>query len=176
VLAKNAAIGCSNGGVWSRTLGLVRLDGATGRLSLQRLFSIFPRGTPGIGLLLLRAALGITAVSQGVFCFAEPSGSSSPSPAQWILCFTLIISGAALVLGCLTPVAGLVAGLCFLGMALRWFPWAPTDLRDANSLTLGAVITSVSIALIGPGAFSLDAHLFGRREIVIPPSLHPPES
>jgi len=30
------------------------------------------------------------------------------------------------------------------------------------------VILAAAIALLGPGAFSLDARLFGRREIVIP--------
>jgi uncharacterized membrane protein YphA (DoxX/SURF4 family) len=124
----------------------------------------------------LRVALGIGAGSQGILRLAELSGPSSPSLTQWILCLALIISGAALVLGCLTPLAGLVAGLCFLGMALRWLPGPASDLRDAKFVTFGLVVTAVSIALIGPGAFSLDAYLFGRREIVIPPSLHPPES
>lgn len=176
MLAKDDAIGGSNQAVRLRIVATVRLDGATGRPSLQRLFSTFPRGGPGVGLLLLRVALGIAAGSQGVVRFAQPSGPSSPSLTEWILCLALILSGAALLLGCLTPLAGLVAGLCFLGMALRWLPGPVSDLRDAKLLTFGVVVTAVSIALIGPGAFSLDAHLFGRREIVIPPSLHPPQS
>jgi hypothetical protein len=36
------------------------------------------------------------------------------------------------------------------------------------------IIIAVAIALLGPGAFSFDGYLFGRREIVIPP--RPPES
>lgn len=155
---------------------LVRVDGATGRPSLQRLFSTFLRGRPGIGLLLLRAALGVIAVSQGILCFPGTLSPSSPSLGQWILSFALVISGAALVLGFLTPLAGIGAGLCFLGMALRWFPGTPTDLHDVRLLVFGVVVTAVSIVLLGPGAFSLDAYCFGRREIVIPPSLHPPES
>jgi hypothetical protein len=35
---------------------------------------------------------------------------------------------------------------------------------------------AVAVALMGPGAFSLDARLFGRREIVIPPLHRGPES
>jgi len=31
------------------------------------------------------------------------------------------------------------------------------------------IVTAVAIALLGPGAFSLDGRLFGRREIVIRP-------
>jgi uncharacterized membrane protein YphA (DoxX/SURF4 family) len=36
-------------------------------------------------------------------------------------------------------------------------------------LALLMVITAMGIALLGPGAFSVDGQLFGRREIVIPP-------
>jgi hypothetical protein len=32
----------------------------------------------------------------------------------------------------------------------------------------------VAITLLGPGAFSLDARLFGRREIIIPEAARPP--
>jgi hypothetical protein len=32
---------------------------------MQRLFSTFPAGSPGFGLLLLRAAVGTTAIMQG---------------------------------------------------------------------------------------------------------------
>ena len=175
MLTKDAAIEGSNGGVRLRTLDGVRLHGATGRASLHRLFSTFFRGRAGAGLLLLRAALGATAVSQGVFRLPWPSGSSNPSVGEWILCLTLILSGAALILGFLTPFAGLGAGICFLGILLGWLPLPATDSHDARLLALGSMIAAVSIVLIGPGAFSLDAYWFGRREIVIPPSLHPPE-
>ena len=176
MLIKDAAIGGSNRAARLRNLDGVRLDGATGRPSLQRLFSTFLRGRPGIGLLLLRAALGITAVSQGVIRFQESSSSSNPSLSQWTLSLALIISGATLVLGFLTPLSGLVVGVCFLAMSLGWFPGPGADLRDAKLLAFGGVVTAVSIVLLGPGTFSLDAYFFGRREIVIPPSLHPPES
>ncbi len=32
------------------------------------------------------------------------------------------------------------------------------------------MILAAVIALLGPGAYSLDARLFGRREIIIPPA------
>jgi len=38
------------------------------------------------------------------------------------------------------------------------------------------IVTTIALALLGPGAFSLDGRLFGRREIVIPPSSRQPES
>lgn len=175
MLTKDAAIEGSNEGVRLRSLETVRLDGATGRPPLQRLFSTFLRGRAGIGLLLLRAALGVTAAYQGILRLPGPSDASNPSWGQWILCLTLIVSGAALVLGFLTPFAGLGAGISFLGMAVKWLPLTAIDLRDARLLALGGVVAAVSIVLLGPGAFSLDAYWFGRREIVIPPSLPPPE-
>ena len=40
----------------------------------------------------------------------------------------------------------------------------------AQSLA-GVIILAAAIALLGPGAFSVDARLFGRREILIPNTL-----
>jgi hypothetical protein len=37
------------------------------------------------------------------------------------------------------------------------------------------VVDATAIALLGPGAFSLDARLFGRREILIPPDPRSPK-
>jgi uncharacterized membrane protein YphA (DoxX/SURF4 family) len=147
--------------------------GAAGRYALQRLYSTFPGGNPGLGLLLLRAALGLTAAAQGVFYL---SGPSNPSPGKWLLGLALIVSGMALAAGFFTPVAGLLLGLCFLGIALSWFPAPTWGLHDARLVACGMIITAIALALLGPGAFSLDGRLFGRREIVIPPSPRPPES
>jgi uncharacterized membrane protein YphA (DoxX/SURF4 family) len=146
-------------------------EGAPGRYALQRLYSTFPGGRPGIGLLLLRVAVGLTATTDGVLYLL---GSSNAFSSTWFLGATLVASGVALASGFLTPIAGLVVGLCCLGIALSWFP-APSRTDDAKLVALGMVITAAAMALLGPGAFSLDGRLFGRREIVIPPS-RPPDS
>jgi uncharacterized membrane protein YphA (DoxX/SURF4 family) len=148
-------------------------DGAPGRYALQRLYSTFPSGRPGIGLLLLRAAVGLTATAEGIFLL---SGPSDPSSGKWLLGLVLITSGTALAAGFFTPFAGLLVGLCFLGIALSWFPAPSWGMHDARLVAFGMIITAAAIALLGPGAFSLDGRLFGRREIVIPPSSRPPES
>jgi uncharacterized membrane protein YphA (DoxX/SURF4 family) len=124
-------------------------------------------------LLLLRAAVGLTATAEGIFYL---SGSANPSSGKWLLGLVLISSGAALAAGFFTPFAGLVVGLCFLGIALSWFPASSWSMQDARLVAFGMIITVVALALLGPGAFSLDGRLFGRREIVIPPSSRPPES
>jgi uncharacterized membrane protein YphA (DoxX/SURF4 family) len=147
------------------------VDG-TGRDALQRLFSTFPGGRPGIGLLLLRVAAGITAIWTGILYF---SAAASPSLAMWSLGFVLITSGAALAVGFLTPFVAPLTGLFFLGIALGWLPTTPWTLPDARVVAVAVIVTSSAIALLGPGAFSLDGRLFGRREIVIPPASRPPE-
>lgn len=147
--------------------------GATGRYALQRLYSTFPGGNPGLGLLLLRAAVGFTAAAQGVFYLP---GASNASLGKWLIGLTMIVSGMALAAGFLTPVAALLLGLCFLGIAVSWFPATTWGLHDTQLVAAGMIITAVALALLGPGAYSLDGRLFGRREIVIPPSSRPPES
>jgi uncharacterized membrane protein YphA (DoxX/SURF4 family) len=140
---------------------------AYGRLALQRLFSTFPGGKPGLGLLLLRIAVGVTSLAAGVLYL---SALSVPGLDRWFFGLLLGADGAALVVGFLTPVASLLAALSFLGIGFSWLPTPPWALYDARIVAVGVFINAVAIALIGPGAFSLDGYLFGRREIVIPPS------
>jgi uncharacterized membrane protein YphA (DoxX/SURF4 family) len=148
-------------------------DGASGRFALQRLYSTFPGGRPGIGLLLLRVAVGLAAAAAGVFYFSGPSGSSS---GKSLLGVALIIGGVLQAAGFLTPIAGLVIAICFLGIAFSWIPAPAWFLHDVKLMAFGMIISAVALALLGPGAFSLDGRLFGRREIVIPPSSHTPKS
>jgi uncharacterized membrane protein YphA (DoxX/SURF4 family) len=113
-------------------------------------------------LLLLRAALGGIALLLGIL---EVTGSTGRSPAVWMTASLLLLSGVALIVGFLTPLASSLVGLCVLGIVLSWIPAPPLTSMAAVLI----VITALAIALLGPGAFSVDGHLFGRREIVIPP-------
>ena len=88
---------------------------------------------------------------------------------MWVIVSVLIIGGVALVIGFLTPFASLGIALCVLGMAFSWFPAPPLIPSGARLITLVIITTAVALALLGPGAFSMDGYLFGRREIVIPP-------
>jgi len=43
-------------------------------------------------------------------------------------------------------------------------------LHDTRLAAFSVIVVAAALILIGPGAFSLDGYLFGRREIIIPPS------
>jgi len=79
-----------------------------------------------------------------------------------------IVSAIALLLGYLTPVAAALAALMTLGAGLVWPP--PLSLGpDAFRLSFALLmVIAVALVCLGPGAFSLDARNYGRREIIIP--------
>ena len=81
-----------------------------------------------------------------------------------------VASGVLLLVGYLTPFAGVIAGLFCVGSAFSWFPAPNLELFEAKLTAALATVIAVALVCLGPGAFSLDARLFGRREIIIPPS------
>ena len=120
---------------------------------MQRLFSTFPQGLPGIGLALLRAAVAIPLVQQAIVGLLN---ASPPAP------LGLVAAGAALLLlvGLWTPMAGVLVAVAELGLALS-HPAEPWTFVHFG--TLGA-----ALAMLGPGGWSVDARLFGRKHIQIP--------
>ena len=139
------------------------------RCELQRLFSSFPRRWPGVGLLLLRAAVGPALAVQGVACFAGGDPSGGWRPAIGVLG---VLIGAALLIGFLTPFAALLAELVSLGIAL---PSSIPDVFGGAPATIFLIVMAAAVFFLGPGAYSLDARLFGRREIVIHRAAEAPE-
>ncbi len=119
--------------------------------AMQRLYSTFARGWPGIGLLVLRVTAAIAA-----FHF-----SLSALALNWSLLTTVIEGAAALLLcvGLWTPIAGsMMAGVAVWAVFSRTGdPWA--------LILLAAV--GVALAMLGPGAWSIDALLFGRRRMIL---------
>jgi uncharacterized membrane protein YphA (DoxX/SURF4 family) len=135
------------------------------RRKLQRLFSTFPGGWPGVGLLLLRAAVGLTSAIQGGIYLADWRHLTLWTCAAGLLGLS---GGVALLVGFMTPVAGFFSGLGAIGSAASWLPAPSRNLFDATLPTALVVVVSAAVVFLGPGAMSVDARLFGRREIIIP--------
>jgi uncharacterized membrane protein YphA (DoxX/SURF4 family) len=129
---------------------------------VQRLFTSFPDGCPGIGLLLLRCSLVTELVGQ----ILQRLFASGPEPAIiHITDMLALLVGASLLLGVLTPLAALAGGI-FMLVALPLPASASNFYRDCEIVQVLAF--AASIALVGPGAYSIDGRLFGRREIIVP--------
>src|SRR5580704_17131225 len=122
---------------------------------MQRLFSTFPNGWPGFGLLLLRLGVGIALVSFGISGFYAASGEPIALARG-----TIEAAGAILlVLGLWTPLAGALIALDELWIALSLYTSRPDGYW--NHVFLAVLATGV--AMLGPGAWSIDARLFGRK-------------
>jgi uncharacterized membrane protein YphA (DoxX/SURF4 family) len=131
---------------------------------VQRFFSTFPSGPPGLGLLLLRLTVGCVLICDGVVSFGDTDAASLGRGLATIA----IPVGAALLLGLLTPAAGTLATLTSFGAAAARFSLGHSDRYGGELPGLLLIAISSALVLLGPGAFSLDARLFGRREIVVP--------
>ena len=81
-----------------------------------------------------------------------------------------MLTGVLLMIGYLTPIAAIAAAAG--GVAayrLNLLSLCAPALADAKVSFALAIPILLAILLIGPGRFSVDARLFGRREIFIPP-------
>ena len=141
-------------------------------MQLHRLFSAFPAGLPGVGLLLLRVVVGAALVAHGVLCLVSSDRITLVVSVSTAL---LLLSGGCLLIGFLTPILSLLAGLECLGIVWSWFPFQLLSPFESKLALAPIIAMSAAIALLGPGAFSLDARLFGWKEIVIPPASRPPQ-
>jgi uncharacterized membrane protein YphA (DoxX/SURF4 family) len=112
--------------------------------------------------------ISVALVVQGSSYLSNADGSH-----KWILAVAAIICAAFLLLGLFTPIASLLVTVGVAGTAFSWFVAPKSNLFAENLMALDIAITSLSVLLLGPGAYSLDARLFGRREIIIP---HPSNS
>jgi putative oxidoreductase len=121
---------------------------------LQRLFSTFPTGRPGAGLLLLRLAVGASLILERI-----PAIWVIPQSLGFEVRVVLACVGVFLLCGLWTPVMGSVAAV--IELLITFSP-------AGNSAThVLLAILSISLALLGPGAWSIDAHIFGRKRIDI---------
>jgi putative oxidoreductase len=120
-------------------------------LGVQRLFSTFPNSWPGAGLFILRLA--------AVFSLLGVDMTSGLGDVTTVLLRCVAIAAAVLLLlGFGTPFAAVGEAVIQVGiMAL--------DGRYNSSAVISTAL-GVALAMLGPGAWSLDARMFGRKRIV----------
>jgi uncharacterized membrane protein YphA (DoxX/SURF4 family) len=120
--------------------------------------------------LLLRGVLGITLFGQGAeYLFKWHDLTSLMGAAALVL----VVTSALLLIGYLTPLASALAGLASLSSVVPVISGPASSLLATKPTVAFATAIAAALFFLGPGAFSLDARLFGRREIVISNS-HPP--
>jgi hypothetical protein len=121
---------------------------------MHRLYSMFPSGYPGAGLVLLRLAVTITLWPLPEALQTWPAGPFL----IWCDAALLIALGA----GLFTPIAAL---LCLL---LKCVELATPGAAPIECLS-NAALASLALVFLGPGAYSLDSQLYGRREWILQP-------
>ena len=124
---------------------------------MQRAFSAFPSGAPGVSLIAFRAC-----VAAQLLIHLPPQ----PLHAPW-MGFVSIVLALALITGLLTPVAALAS------VPARYFAVVNMGGGVSEALLFECAF-AVILALLGPGAYSLDARLYGRRLIKVPDTDTPP--
>jgi len=121
---------------------------------VRNLFSNFASGRPALGLLLIRIATGVSLVIDGIMRL-HLDQPILPS----ILGLFTVGDGVLLLAGLWTPLAGPLVVAVFTGGLLvchdNFYP-------GILLATMGA-----GLALVGPGAISVDAWIFGLKKIDI---------
>ena len=120
---------------------------------MQRLFSSFADGLPGAGLLMQRLLVGAALLYSVAM---TPAGALDAPQVIGAL------AGLLLIAGLWTPIAGTVTAC-----AEAWTAFvSPAHAGIAAALA----VLGVTLALIGPGGWSVDARLYGRKHFT-PPEL-----
>lgn len=121
---------------------------------MQRLFSTFANGWPGVGLFIQRLVIGTALLYRGI---AQLQSSSPGLTTPTVPSVAGAILGLFVLAGLWTPMIGaLVAAAEF------WIVVAGVG-DISTPLVLG--VFGATVAMIGPGAWSIDARLFGRKHL-----------
>lgn len=140
---------------------------------MKALWNGFPGGRTGAALLVIRLIVGLAFVLHGLPKIQNPMGwmpPTSPVPGflQALAALAEFGGGLALIFGLLTPLASLsilVTMAVAVGMVHlpQGHPFVGAG-RGPSYETGGLYfVLMIALLLSGPGAFSLDALLFGRR-------------
>jgi putative oxidoreductase len=126
---------------------------------MQRLFSTFPNSWPGAGLLVLRVALALPAL-------IDLTPLAMQGPWATVIGLVSVLASALVLVGLWTPyAAGMLGAAQLSALLLGGFSLERQLLRAAMAAAL---------VMLGPGAWSIDRRLFGRKRIDLP--VKPPGS
>ena len=141
---------------------------------MRKLFPPFIGGNAAGALLLMRLVVGCAFVIHGWQKIRDPSGITAclhdpqvPGYLQAAAACAEFGGGIAWMLGFLTPLACLliivtmVTALTTVHLA-KGHPFVSTS-GPSYELPLTYLVIGLTLLLVGPGTFSLDAILFGRR-------------
>lgn len=121
---------------------------------LQRLFSTFPNSWPGFGLFLLRLCLA------AALQYVSIRSLTSPTERVMLVQELVAVAGSIFLLGGLwTPVVAAVVAIDEAWIAFTFY----SPGRDEAWVRMFLAILAASVAMLGPGAWSIDARLFGRQ-------------
>jgi hypothetical protein len=120
---------------------------------MLRAFTGFPTGSVGFALAAFRIGVGALFLTD-VLPFADLLGSGRGT-------LTLSFLALLILLGALTPY--LYAVCCVVEVTKL------VNLTGMEAFHLVALIViTASLTIVGPGAYSLDAILFGHRRVIVP--------
>jgi putative oxidoreductase len=117
---------------------------------VQRHFSTFPDGWPGRGLLLLRLTVSVTLLN-----WAIHNKFADPNPIALVRDWLAAAGGLLMIAGLWIPIVGVLVALIELWIAVSGHPAPETHVLIAA--------LAASMTMLGPGAWSVDARLFGRK-------------
>ena len=121
---------------------------------MQRLLGTFPNRSAGVALLILRLAVAAALISNARHC---------PGPETEVLLALSRIAAVLIIVGWYTPLAAVSAML--VSLCAFWVCREPgVDALGIDALRIAILI---AIGLLGAGAYSVDARLYGRRRLVV---------
>jgi putative oxidoreductase len=108
-------------------------------------------------LLLLRLGIGIALI----YLAATTLSEGIPEPIFVSQNLIAAAFGIFIIAGLWTPVTGTLAAIdqCWIALSL------PSSERSGELIHILLAVLSAGVAMLGPGAWSIDARLFGRRRL-----------